>query len=125
MTDPADADWQDVQTSLEGESQAFERLVRRYQPPIAAYMWRFTRDRNQWEELVQEVFVEAYLSLRTYRARAPLLNWLRNTLSSYSPVYEMEGVTFMPLRSIALTGGVHTTPARLMEVARRRAPLHP
>ena len=40
-------------------------------------MWRFTRDRQQWEELVQEVFVEAYLSLKTYSSKAPLLHWLR------------------------------------------------
>ena len=40
-------------------------------------MWRFTRDRRQWEELVQDVFVEAYLALRTFRGDAPLLHWLR------------------------------------------------
>ena len=40
-------------------------------------MWRFTRDRVQWEELVHDVFVEAYLSLRSYRGEAPLLHWLR------------------------------------------------
>jgi RNA polymerase sigma-70 factor, ECF subfamily len=51
--------------------------VRRYQQPIAAYLWRFTRDRRQWEELVHDVFVEAYLGLRTYAGRAPLLHWLK------------------------------------------------
>ena len=29
------------------------------------------------EELVQDVFVEAYFSLKSYRGRAPLLHWLR------------------------------------------------
>lgn len=83
-TEPGDAvlqecqaDWQDVQASLGGDGEAFARLVRRYQQPIATTMWRFTRDRNRWDELVQEVFVEAYMSLGTYRAKAPLLNWLR------------------------------------------------
>jgi RNA polymerase sigma-70 factor (ECF subfamily) len=40
-------------------------------------MWRFSRNRAVCEELVQEVFVEAYFSLKSYRGRAPFLHWLR------------------------------------------------
>ena len=40
-------------------------------------MWRFSRDPTVCEELVQEVFVEAYFSLKTYRGQAPFLHWLR------------------------------------------------
>ncbi len=71
------ADWCDVREALAGDGAAYERLVRRYQQPIAAYMWRFTRDRRQCEELVQDVFVEAYLSLKGYAGRSPLLHWLK------------------------------------------------
>ena len=71
------ADWADIRASLDGDGQAFGRLVQRYQQPIAAYLWRFTRQRQVWEELIQDVFVEAFLSLRGYRADAPLLHWLK------------------------------------------------
>lgn len=67
----------DIRDSLAGDGDAYARLVKRYQQPIASAMWRFTRDHQQWEELVQEVFVEGYLSLKTYSAKAPLLHWLR------------------------------------------------
>lgn len=70
-------DQAEIRAALSGNGDAYARLVARYQQPIAAYMWRFTRNRGQWEELVQDVFVEAYLSLAGYRARAPLLHWLR------------------------------------------------
>jgi len=40
-------------------------------------MWRFSRNPAACEELVQEVFVEAYFSLKSYRGRAPFLHWLR------------------------------------------------
>jgi len=40
-------------------------------------MWRFSRNPAVCEELVQEVFVEAYFSLKSYRGRAPFLHWLR------------------------------------------------
>ncbi|MBN2476511.1 MAG: sigma-70 family RNA polymerase sigma factor [Pirellulales bacterium] len=71
------ADWADVRASLGGDGQAYARLVHRYQQPIGAYMWRFSRDRRQWEELVHDVFVDAYFSLATYAGRAPLAHWLK------------------------------------------------
>ena len=71
------ADWFDVAASLKGDDEAYARLVRRYEKPITGLLWRFTRDPAQCEELVQQVFVEAYFSLKTYRGDAPLLHWLR------------------------------------------------
>jgi RNA polymerase sigma-70 factor (ECF subfamily) len=73
----AQADGEDIRASLDGDGEAFGRLIQRYQQPIAAYLWRFTRQRQVWEELIQDVFVEAFLSLRGYRADAPLLHWLK------------------------------------------------
>ena len=70
-------DWLDVKASVQGDEDAYERLVRRYEKQITGLLWRFTRDPVQCEELVQQVFVEAYFSLKTYRGDAPLLHWLR------------------------------------------------
>jgi RNA polymerase sigma-70 factor (ECF subfamily) len=70
-------DWADVQASQGGDHEAYARLVRRHQQTIASYMWRFTRQRLTWEELVHDVFVEAYVGLGSYQGRAPFLHWLR------------------------------------------------
>lgn len=70
-------DWADVQGSLGGDHDAYARLVRRYQQTIGITMWRFTRQRHLWEELVHDVFVEAYLGLNGYQGRAPFSHWLR------------------------------------------------
>ncbi len=70
-------DWLDVKASVQGDEDAYERLVRRYEKQITGLLWRFTRDPVQCEELVQQVFVEAFFSLKTYRGDAPLLHWLR------------------------------------------------
>lgn len=76
-TGPEGPDLEDIQAVLRGERERFARLVERYQHTISTYMWRFTRDPAQCEELVQEVFVEAYFSLGKFRAEAPFLHWLR------------------------------------------------
>lgn len=72
-----DDDAGDVADALAGDEEAYCRLVLRHQRDIAAQMRRFSRDPAVAEELVHEVFVEAYLSLRSYRATAPWLHWLR------------------------------------------------
>lgn len=69
-------DPEDIRQARQGDSDAYRRLVERYQSHVAQILWRFSRDRSVHEELVQDVFVEAYLSLSTYHGRAPLGHWL-------------------------------------------------
>ena len=77
-TAPAKAavDLEDIRRSCQGDSDAYRRLIQRYQQHVARIMWRFSRDRLVHGELVQEVFVEAYLSLDSYRAKSPFVHWL-------------------------------------------------
>jgi RNA polymerase sigma-70 factor (ECF subfamily) len=72
---PADRD--DLAASLAGDEFAYARLMARYQAAVARQMLRFSRDRVIVEELVQEVFVQAYLSLGKFRGSAPFEHWLR------------------------------------------------
>jgi RNA polymerase sigma-70 factor (ECF subfamily) len=71
------SDQADVARSLQGDGEAFARLIRRYQGQAAADLSRFTRDPRTLDELTQDVFVQAYYGLRTYRAEAPFGHWLR------------------------------------------------
>ncbi|MHC4555475.1 MAG: RNA polymerase sigma factor, partial [Planctomycetota bacterium] len=59
----------DIRQAQNGDQDAFRRIMERYQPHVSKLLWRFTRDKNSHEELVQESFVQAYLSLHTYKAR--------------------------------------------------------
>jgi RNA polymerase sigma-70 factor (ECF subfamily) len=78
MTEPDYSTEQaDIAASLKGDGEAYRRLVMQYQNLIAGQMRRFSQDPVVLEELVQEVFVEAYLSLKSFRGKAPFLHWLR------------------------------------------------
>lgn len=70
------ADTEDIDLTREGDPDAYRRLVERHQDHVAKILWRFSRDRAVHEELVQDVFVEAYLSLNTYHGKAPFGHWL-------------------------------------------------
>jgi len=69
-------DIEDVHASRQGDPDAYKRLIERHQQRIGKIMWRFSRDPLIHEELVQDVFVNAYLSIGTYREKAPFEHWL-------------------------------------------------
>src|SRR6266550_3774189 len=59
------ADGELVQSALAGRETSFEELVRRYQRPIAAYVYRMVGDYDSALDLTQEVFIKVYHSLTT------------------------------------------------------------
>ncbi|MFO0940671.1 MAG: RNA polymerase sigma factor [Pirellulales bacterium] len=60
-----------------GNSGSYSQVVNHYQQTIAQQMIRFSMESRIREELTHDVFVEAYLSLRSYRFDSPFLHWLR------------------------------------------------
>ena len=74
-TEPDDV--RDVAAALSGDGEGYRRLVQRYQAEIGDQMRRFSRDPAIRDQLTHDVFVEAYLSLHSYRGSAALLHWLR------------------------------------------------
>ncbi len=72
----ADKDMRDIRHSLQGDGYAYARLIGRYQNKVAARMRRFAGNAGDHEELVQEVFVQAFRSLASYRGEAPFEHWL-------------------------------------------------
>jgi len=72
-----DAITTDVTAATRGDGDAYGRIIRRYQDTIARRMLRFTRDPQLLEELVHDVFVDAYFSLNGFRGDAPFEHWLQ------------------------------------------------
>jgi len=66
----------DIKATLGGDGDAFGRIVSRHQKAISGRMWKFTRDRTFLEELVNDVFVEAYISLKNFKGTGPFSHWL-------------------------------------------------
>jgi RNA polymerase sigma-70 factor (ECF subfamily) len=81
------ADRTDIAATLGGDAEAYRRIVQRYQSSIARRMRRLTPDITQTEELVQDVFVEAYFSLRKYSGRAPFEHWLNKIATRVGYAY--------------------------------------
>ena len=69
-------DIEDIRKSRKGDPEAYRNLIQRHQEHVGRILWRFSRDRRVHEELIQDVFVEAYLSLGSFRGKAPFAHWL-------------------------------------------------
>ena len=70
------ADGELVQSALAGRESGFEELVRRYQRPIAAYVYRMVGDYDSALDLTQEVFIRVYNSLSRYRSEFKFSTWI-------------------------------------------------
>jgi RNA polymerase sigma-70 factor (ECF subfamily) len=70
------ADGELVQSALAGRESGFEELVRRYQRPIAAYVYRMVGDYDSALDLTQEVFIKVYNSLGRYRSEYKFSTWI-------------------------------------------------
>ncbi len=66
-----------IKAACSGDENAFRQIVDGYQSTISTQMRRFSRDRNVVEDLVHDVFVEAFMSLGSYKAKSPFEHWLR------------------------------------------------
>jgi len=65
-----------VATAINGAEGSFEELVRRYQRPISAYVYRMVGNYESALDLTQEIFIKVYGSLRKYRSEFKFSTWI-------------------------------------------------
>ena len=60
----------------EGDLAAYDELVRRYQGRIYSLVYNMTSSKEDAEDMVQDVFVKAYSSLKNFRGTASFYTWI-------------------------------------------------
>ncbi len=69
----------DVQLMLDvkaGDEQSFALLLQRYRSPLVNFLYRMVRNREQAEDLAQEVFIRVYRARAEYVPSAKFTTWL-------------------------------------------------
>lgn len=61
---------------LKGEQALYAQLVKRYQNFVFTIVLRYTANREDAEEIAQDVFVKAYRSLADFRGESKFSTWL-------------------------------------------------
>src|SRR3989337_1935108 len=80
-------DRQLVTRAQQGEKQAFDLLVAKYQRKLWRLLSRFIRDPAEVEDVAQEAFIKAYRALPSFRGDSAFYTWLYrigiNTAKNY------------------------------------------
>ena len=69
-------DAQLIQRTLAGDESAFSMLVRKYEKPVHALVWRKIGDFHIAEEITQDIFLRVYKKLQTLKNPNRFAGWL-------------------------------------------------
>ena len=112
------ADGELVQTAVAGRESSFEELVRRYQRPIAAYVYRMVGDYDAALDLTQEVFIKVYNSLDRYRSEFKFSTWIYKIAHNAA----IDHLRRHAVRDQALTGSIDGDRREITIESRRLSP---
>jgi RNA polymerase sigma-70 factor (ECF subfamily) len=89
----------EARRAVEGDTHAFEELVRRHQRRVLANCRHMTRSSNDAEDLAQEVFVKAYFALELFEGRSTFKTWLTQVKANHCLNYlrRQRGVSYVEL----------------------------
>ena len=113
-----DDDYEIILRCQKGEVDAFEEIVKKYQKKMFNISYRITGDYNDSAEVVQDAFVSAYKSIRSFQGKSKFSTWLyaivinlsRNRLKQVrTRAYHEEVSIDDPVESV--NGQIKTEPA--------------
>ncbi len=65
-----------VRRAQTGDEAAFREIVDRYQSKVFSIIHGIVRQRNDVEDIAQQVFAKVYLSLKNFDFRSSLITWI-------------------------------------------------
>lgn len=103
-----------VALAREGRETGYRELVRRYERPVFALVYRMVRDREVAEDLAQDTFVKAFNALDSYRPEFKFSSWLFKIAHNTA----IDHLRRRTLDTLSIEGAPHAaTPAQLEATA--------
>lgn len=65
-----------VKRAVDGEKEAFEMIIQKYQKSLLNYIGRMVGERELALDYTQEVFIKTYSSLRSYKPQYKFSTWI-------------------------------------------------
>jgi RNA polymerase sigma-70 factor, ECF subfamily len=72
-----------IELAQRGDTNAFARIVQRYQTPVYNLAYRMLGDPAEAEDAAQETFLRAYAQLKRYRTDQRFASWLLSIAAHY------------------------------------------
>jgi len=113
-----------IERVLDGDSEAFNILIRRWEKPIYNFILRMINDRDEAMDLSQDCFMKAYRELRTLKDRDRFSSWLYRIAHNtcLSRIRKDQGKTWVELNPDAGSNHVPAENRLAVEKALRQLP---
>ena len=108
-----------------GREAAYRELIRRYERPVFALLFRMVRDRELAEDLSQETFVKALNAIESYRPEFKFSSWIFKIANNAA----IDHLRRRELETLSLDGSPHAETPEAMQAtalqigARQESPL--
>ncbi len=65
-----------IKQFLNGDASAFKKIAIKYNPMVYTLAYRVLKNREEAEELTQDVFIKVFKSLKTFNNKSKLSTWI-------------------------------------------------
>lgn len=65
-----------IRRCQQGDEAAFRQIVERHQSKVFSIIYGIVRNRNDAEDIAQQVFAKVYLSIKGFDFRSSLITWM-------------------------------------------------
>lgn len=76
-----------VKSAIEGDQDAYKKLMDKYQKPLYFHVLKMVRNHEQVEDLVQEAFMKAFNNLNSYNTNYAFSTWLYRITTNHTIDY--------------------------------------
>ncbi|HEY7637420.1 MAG TPA: sigma-70 family RNA polymerase sigma factor [Gemmatimonadales bacterium] len=108
------SDQEVVLSARAGREAAYRELIRRYERPVFALLFRMVRDRELAEDLAQETFIKALNAIESYRPEFKFSSWIFKIANNAA----IDHLRRRELDTLSLDGSPHAeTPEQMQATA--------
>ncbi len=97
-----------VERVQNGDKQAFNLLVLKYQHRIKHLVSRFVKDSSEQEDIVQESFIKAYRAISRFRGDSAFYTWLYRIAVNTSKNYLVASGRRPPNQDVEIDDSMHS-----------------
>jgi RNA polymerase sigma-70 factor (ECF subfamily) len=72
-----------IHRARQGDKDAYRRLVEAYQDRLFGLVYSLVHNREQCEDLIQEIFVKAYFALQSFEGQSAFYTWIYRIASNH------------------------------------------
>jgi len=108
LDSPVQTDKDLAALAADGREEAYGELLKRYERPVFALIYRMVRDRSLAEDLAQEAFIRAFNAISSYDPRYKFSSWIFKIANNHTIDYLRK----RKLDTVSIHGSPHARTAR-------------